>query len=73
MTISLRISEERRLRNCNDYTADDAEEDKQSEVEQVILSLIYLLHIFRELAKLMRSQIKSLKIKFMKSRKLTKS
>ena len=36
MTLSLlRISEERRLRNHNDYTADGTDEDKQSEVEQV--------------------------------------
>ena len=37
MTISsFRISEERRLRNLNDRTADGTEENKQSEVEQVI-------------------------------------
>ena len=52
MTISLlRISEERRLRNRNDYTIDGAEKDKQSEVEQIILTLIYLLLILRELVK----------------------
>ena len=47
MTISLRISEESRLRNRNNCTADGAEEDKQSEVKVVILTLIYLLIIYR--------------------------